>query len=375
MRFLWAAAFLLLFFFTGTTSPFKICIIPGMGGSKLYDPIRGRRIWPPDIAMRNLNDLNLCRDADGKIIIPPPAPVGSLDEIRIDTRSTYLLTKNVYYSGLIKRLEKDGHRVFALPYDFRYVHHPEYFYNLYKRFMTFFEQQYAVDKEPMVVVCHSLGGLVFHHFLASYAADTWTRKHIEKVYLVNVPLGGTPFSFYSIVDNIQHSREEMLLLSSAASAQILPFFTKRVKDLPLFGGFYMSFPIGKDPFFRKDGVWYDRSNMRHIFRRHDDVLEQLDLFQNYHEPYRVAGISIPHNIVYSSGHNTTVFIDADSKTFIKEDGDGLIPVSSLLWSEEKWSSDKNNSCVIHIPNMDHSRINNYEPFLRMISGKKDELVL
>jgi pimeloyl-ACP methyl ester carboxylesterase len=302
--------------------------------------------------------------------------VGSLDEIRIDTRSTYLLTKNVYYSGLIKRLEKDGHQVLALPYDFRYIHHPEYFYDLYKHFTTFFEQQYAIQQEPMVVVCHSLGGLVFHHYLTSHAADAWTRKHIEKVYFVNVPMGGTPFSFYSIIDNILHSREEMVMLSSAPSAQILPFFSKRVKDLPLFGGFYMSFPIGKDPFFRKNGISYDRSNVHHIFRRHDDVLEQLDLFQTYHEPYRVADISIPHNIVYSTGYNTTTFIDADTKKLIKGDGDGLIPVSSLLWPEKQWpSSERNKRHVIHIPNMDHSRINNHDPFLRMISRKKDELVL
>jgi hypothetical protein len=189
-------------------------------------------------------------------------------------------------------------------------------------------------------------------------------------------MGGTPFSFYSIIDNILHSREEMVMLSSAPSAQILPFFSKRVKDLPLFGGFYMSFPIGKDPFFRKNGISYDRSNVHHIFRRHDDVLEQLDLFQTYHEPYRVADISIPHNIVYSTGYNTTTFIDADTKKLIKGDGDGLIPVSSLLWPEKQWpSSERNKRHVIHIPNMDHSRINNHDPFLRMISRKKDELVL
>jgi hypothetical protein len=333
------------------TAPYKFCIVPGMGGSKLYNE-KNKKIWPPDNPLQ-LKELDLKFHQDGQLIIPTAEEVGNLDKIKIDSTASYLLTKNVYYSGMIKYLQNDKHDLSALPYDFRYTLYPKYYTSLYQKYKDFIEKQ----DEPLIMICHSLGGLVFHHFLSTFVDNAWINKHLRHIYFINVPFGGTPASFYTIIDHLNRN-----LQSSSNRSPIVSHLTRKIKNLHLFGGLYQTLPITARPFYQKDDMLINLHNMCDFLYKYPQVLENYKLFEKYHLPYRDNSINAPSTIIYCTGKNTTVFFDADNDLTSKLDGDGLIDIHSLTRYQI--------GNLIEIKGQDHSGVNNYTPLLKMISNIK-----
>ena len=353
-----------LLFFLFPVSTFKIIIVPGMGGSKIYND-KNYVIWPPDLSLK-LEDLNLHYSHENKkhrLLVPPVRKIGNIDDIRIDSPASFLITKNVYYSNMIKYLVSQGHDLFSLSYDFRYVLHKDYYEPLYQQFVEFFETN--GDTEPFLVVCHSLGGLIFHHFLSTYVNPSWYKRFIKKIYFVNVPWGGTPISFITIQDPILENRE----LEASASAYLLPFLNKKIKTMHLFDGFYLTLPVTENPFFRKGEIWYNTNNIHHLFKHKPKVQENYQLFQQDFLPIRKNRILVPHHLVSCLGKNTTVFMDHETRISLYGDGDGLLSKESLLLPHS-WGWDCGD---VRIPNMEHAKVNSYTPFLNMISENKDSI--
>jgi pimeloyl-ACP methyl ester carboxylesterase len=327
--------------------------MPGMGGSRLYNK-KHQQIWPPDLSLMNLKNLNIEFSQDGKMVIPSPHPVGNVNDVIIDNPATFLLTKNVYYKTKIKFLQNAGHQVFGFPYDFRFILHPEYYEPLYVKYLDFLKQK----NTRFIIVCHSLGGLVMQHFLALHEEAI---KYIEKIYFINVPWGGCPISFYTIYD---HAHPDVLKFAGPSS--LIKILNHRIKTMHLFSGFYASLPITEDSLIKKSNVVYSGTNYSMLIKQ-DFLYEKL--LDDYLKA-RKQDIRAPNNMIYSDGINTTFFFDMDKNITKQTNGDGVIPLSSLTFFETL-GYDTNS---IRIPNYEHSKINSYVPLLRMISNNKDELI-
>ena len=317
-----------------------------MGGSKIFNS-QNKKIWPPDNPLK-IKDLDLTVE-NGEIIIPKARKVGDLESIKIDSTTSYLLTKNVYYSTMIKKLTNDKHSLFALPYDFRFCVYPQYYESLYKEFQTFFELEFQKSQEPFIIICHSLGGLVFHHFLTNFVDESWISKHIQKIYFINVPFSGTDVSLFTILDNLYKNN-----LKGSNGTPIISKLSNKIKNLHLFGGLVQTLPLNID------------SNIENILENYPLAFENYQLFKNFHLPCRNNSLDIPIHIIYCSGKNTTVTYNSEKHSLITGDGDGLISKSSLEFPLRAWTRNKKIKYT-EIKGQDHSGVNSYMPLLEIIS--------
>lgn len=357
--------FLFTFFIIKIVIGYNIIIVPGMGGSVLYN-LKNKKIWPPDISI-NLKELNMNFDKNNDPNIETNINIGNILDIKIDNPTTFILTKNIYYSNLIKSLQNDKHNLYSFSYDFRYILFKNYQQILYKKFKNFIEEKFNND-EKLIIVCHSLGGLVLHHFLTTFVDEIWYKKFISKIYFVNVPFGGSSLSLYTIMDSIEKKNEKESL---SKNNQIVSVLNKKIKDLYLFSCFYMTLPISNEPILRKNDIWYNTRNMKDIFPYNAKINKMYELFENEHTLNRLNGINIETNIIYCIGKNTTSFLDYESGLSLSSDGDGLVTKNSMI-IPKLWKTNPN---LISVENMEHSNINNHLPFIRMISENKDKLIL
>ena len=98
-----------------------------------------------------------------------------------------------YFGHLVRALKDDGYiedvDLCAAPYDFRAILDPTY------RLSWFNDLQIAIEgqgaKAKCVVLCHSLGAVLFKWFLSTHVSAEWAHKHIDRFICVNAPFGGT----------------------------------------------------------------------------------------------------------------------------------------------------------------------------------------
>lgn len=339
---------------------YKIIIVPGLGGSVLYNENQ-KKIWPPDLKF-NFEELAMRYEKDTPIV-PKNIRVGNIQDINIDTPATFLFTKTSYYSTLISHLKNDYHTVFAFPYDFRYILYDSYHRLLYQKFKEFIEREEHKD-DPFIIVCHSLGGLVLHHFLTTFVHEDWYKRYISKIYFVNVPFGGSPLSLQAILNG--RIEDEPL----SKSNQILALLKKKIKNFHLYSCFYMTLSISNDPIYKKQNVLYSLENLDRLLAIDPRAMDMLTIFRKDHLPILARGINLPVNIVYSCGRNTTVFYDEDTGIQTSGDGDGIVPIDSLL-SPRLWET---KPALIRVEGLEHSKILSHLPFLRMVSANADRLI-
>jgi hypothetical protein len=339
---------------------YNYILVPGMGGSVLYNEVN-KKIWPPDLLM-NFNDLHFKFDENYNPILPKIDNIGNLNDVRIDSKFTYLFTKNTYYSTLIYELEKN-HNVYAFPYDFRFILIKKYYQTLFDEFNKFIE-----NKDDIIFICHSMGGLIIHDFLNNYIKSKYLKK-IKKIYYINVPFGGVPISFFAIYNSMIQNKE--VSFNTLVSSQLLPFLTNKIKYLHHFGGLYLCLPIYQDPIFRKNDKWYNSNHLDELFINDPICMSNYVLFKNYHLHNRLKSINLDQTIIYSTNLTTSIFLDYDTKNILTSEGDGLVPIQSLLFPK-KW---RYKPKFIEISNLEHSKINNYLPLIKMLSSSSDNLII
>lgn len=319
---------------------YPVIIVPGLGGSVLYNDV-GKKIWPP----YQIKDLEVPVDKDFRLQLPIVMPeVGKIEDICIDTLPVRLITKSTYYHQLIKRLQEKKRNVYALSYDFRFIHYKEYYE---KRFLQY--RQFFQDKENTVVICHSLGGLVFHFFLTRMDPN-WIRKHISKVIYMNVPFGGTANSFFTMVNRLDEKNEYL----GSSQTLLIPFIINKMKQFHFYGGIHMSMPLDTHvPIIRKNGSWYTTSDLSDIMKQNNQAMYNNFMEAESIRSIRNISVNCEQYLFISTGLNTTVFLDIDSKTYLYSDGDGLIPRKSLLYPIHHWTHKPQ---VFEFKNIEHSQI-------------------
>lgn len=336
-------SFAIFFLIMPFISSYHVVIIPGLGGSSLHESdMKKTRVWPPSPSIRPAKPIDIICHENGtcKSLIPlRTLDIGDKQGIRVDTTSTYVLTKNNFYYPLIKKLEEQNATVSAFPYDFRLINR----HHLYPEFKRFFESR----NESLTVVCHSLGGLVFHDFLVTQTDPQWQKKHISRVCFFNVPFGGSPEALFTLL----HNEFEKPLY--------IPLFHMYVRTLHHFEGLYWCLPIpGSDiPILRWNRTeWYSGSTIDSFFR-HLKLSICLRLYQQTaHQVliHRKKPIHVPSYIIYGRGINTTCFMDWKTKTCLYEDGDGTVPLSSLLLPKTFYFP--NQTTYVGITGMQHGRL-------------------
>lgn len=341
---------------------YRFIIVPGLGGSILYNQ-KSQKIWPPEIGFQPM-DLSI-QHYYHRHDLSTTGSIGDVDSIRIDNRAVYMLTKNTYYSKMIDVLSRNDNHVSAFPYDFRFIQYKEYHDLLFEEYKKYIEKEFKNEK--FILVAHSMGGLLMHHFLQFYVDKRWVNKHIGKIYYVNTPFGGCPTALFFLLDSIgkqvHNQNKDLLLFNNHVLWMMLS-----IHNIHLFGGLYVCLPMTKDPVARLHHRWIYPNDIASLFSddwsSHTYRLSRL-FFRN-----RVNSLlEIPQVVVYSTGKNTTVCMDYDNGYAMMGDGDGLVPTESLLFPQQ-WSRPP---LFVNIPNQDHSSINTYMPVLEMLSENRDNL--
>lgn len=341
---------------------YRFIIVPGLGGSILYNQ-KSQKIWPPEIGFQptDLSIQNYYHRHD----LSTTGEIGNAESIRIDNRAVYMLTKNTYYSKMIDTLSSNKkNTVNAFPYDFRFIQYQEYHEQLFHAYKRFIEKEY--DNEKFILVAHSMGGILMHHFLQFYVDKRWVSKYISKIYYINTPFGGCPTALFFLLDSmnkqLKSQNKDQLLFNHHILWMMLS-----IQNIFLFGGLYVCLPITKDPLLRLHQNWVYSKDIQNLLIN-DWSAHTYRLARPFFRR-RDQSVDLHQVVVYSSGRNTTVFMDYDNDHVIMGDGDGLVPIESLLYPQ-KW---KKQPTFVHVYGQDHSSINNHPPVLDMISENRDIL--
>lgn len=349
MQKLW---FLLLISLISTSRPYSVVIVPGFGGSVLYDQEKKTRIWPPYPSIRTSRALDVDCAGICKSVLPlTTLPLGDIEGIDVGTAFTYLLTKNGFYKPLIRKMQSQNATVTALPYDFRLIYpDSDYLYSWCVQVKTLLETR----RGPHSVVCHSLGGLLFHYFLTEYTTAEWQKKHISRVHYLNVPFGGSPEALMAILKNVLETPLQ------------IPFHNFVIPSFHFFAGLYWCLPLSTHPVLRFQEHWYTPRQLSNLFGRLKMpfstrmIKKCASLYQKRRQP-----IAVPSFVIFGSKINTTAFMDWDSKTCLYEDGDEVVPRSSLLYCQQ--FLDPKHTFYIEVEGMQHGKITDCVRLLSMLS--------
>jgi hypothetical protein len=341
--------YLLFGFFFIPIHMYSVVIVPGFGGSVLYDTQKKIRVWPPYPSIRTSRALDIdCQDVCTSVSPLTTLPLGDVDGIDVGTAISYLLTKNSFYKPLIRKIQTTTKAsVFALPYDFRLIFPgSDYFTQWCQDVKHFLE----THNERHILVCHSLGGLLIYRFLVTYTSAEWQRKYISRIYFLNVPFGGTPETVYAMLRNVLETPFQ------------IPFHNFIIPSFQYFAGLQWCLPHSSfsSPILRINGEWYTPKDMPTLFQKYDIRLYNRKLLAPC-EP-----LHIPSFVIYGSQLNTTSFMDWDSKVCLYEDGDKVVPRRSLLFCQE--FLDPESTFYIEVQGMQHGKITDCFPLITMLGS-------
>ena len=158
-----------------TESP--VLLFPGLGASRL---LKGtHNIYPPSFNQYIFHTKKWQKEMTENRNLTT-FPFGDKRGLDMSV-SLFSSNRNVYH-----RMIHQEPDIYPIPYDFRLVDKPEYMDELCHRLKTYIE----TFRKPVILMCHSSGGLVAHWFLHKQPL-TWRKQWIDSVVNINVPFGGT----------------------------------------------------------------------------------------------------------------------------------------------------------------------------------------
>lgn len=334
----------LLYFFQSMKRP--VYIIPGLGGSVIYNNITKNEIWPPTIQnvifSQNFLDKFSVSYQENKFVPNVPSSVGSVGDFKyINVVKNWMkpILRHDYFTSFyyyLKNKYSDRQSISGVPYDFRIVGNVDYRKNLYEDLKRDVERKVAETNRKVVFISHSLGGLLLHDFLLEQT-PLWNHNHVDKIITINCPYEGSVDALNAIIKNYVDK----------------PFLNK-INNLDTISGILWCIP---NPYtspskllFQNDTLTITSQNISQI------VSPQLWQRIEYHFDDSWKKMLSNHNVktfvIYSNYVNTRKCVDGSNincQTF----GDGLIDIDSLTFPRS-W----NNTELIAIPNMEHSVILN-----------------
>ena len=215
--------------------------------------------------------------------------------------------------------------VIGFPWDFRLILDPVIRLHVFELMYHKIESAVARTGKKVVLLGHSLGGVLIKWFLDGYAYRDWYEDHVERVVLINVPFGGTP------------NAVKALLIGDYYVPYFNQFF---VEELRHNSGIVMGLP-NELGYGVNDVFWYADEKKRSItMKDYMDPGEENVGFKLWHDLYRgnlpALGATnyLPATIINSIGIETPSCFWSKSirdtpYKVVCEDGDGIIPTRSL----------------------------------------------
>lgn len=333
-----------LYFFQSMRRP--IYIIPGLGGSVIYNNITKTEIWPPSISnvffpQPFLDKFSVSYE-NQKFVPNVPSSVGSIGNFKyISVVKNWMkpILRHDYFESFYHFLkgkysyEQD---ISGVPYDFRIIGNIEYRKELYNLLKVDIEKKVKETNRKVVFISHSLGGLVLHDFLLEQTPK-WNHNYIDKIITINCPYEGS-------VD----------ALNAILNKKVNKPFLNKIDYLDTISGILWCIP---NPYtspskvlFQNETTIITSQNMSKIVP--EEVWNRIE----YHFDDSLKKMTTSHNIksyiIHSNYIETNQCID-NSILECKTVGDGLIDINSLTYPK-RW----NNTELISIPNLDHSVVLN-----------------
>jgi hypothetical protein len=386
-----------------------VILLPGFGGSKLVNsngtcPFPPKRqMTPTPIAKKN-GFINLSvfeKDWEAKYRLKFDKQTGlSMDDnidvhdfggvegirnlcedcTHIDNVLSYVMKKEVinnaynykYFDTLVKCFERTGYVVgndlFGAPYDFRKIMIPEYLTSYFGKLKALIERSVETTGRKGVIVCHSIGCLIFYMFLVEYCDTDWKHKHIDKFISVAGPYGGSSIALKTLFSGLPR-----LNFLKDKYFSVIQNSTGMILALPNMLG-YAGDQI----------ILHDQSNRR-SYRVHDyfEVLPEVaqHVWVNdvqHHLQSLLKNTEVDTIFVTCTSHATDVrYTYSDiTKNLCKEPiiikncrGDSVIPRKSLLFHNKNRQLYPNYR-FIDVPNTEHTKILHTKQLLNII---KDNL--
>lgn len=246
-----------------------------------------------------------------------------------------------YFGQLCDMLHDIGYQtkvnLFGLPFDFRIVLDPRYRRHMFADFRKWIE--YAVERNKgrkAVVVCHSLGAILFKWFLTT-VPPSWTAMHVHEVIAIGAPTGGA----VNAVKVLQYGD------------YYVPFFHKIFRDeLRLNNGIIMCLPnryaFGEDDALlvekKGDGAAITLKSYAELAKTNDGFAIWRDLYEPHLETIVSTKVDVPVRIIITTSAVTDIqYRTRDLATQYPHDaivtyGDGVVPCASLLATRDLFTS-------------------------------------
>jgi hypothetical protein len=215
-----------------------IVIIPGFGGSLLvnakhptktlfkkqviYNRWLNIHPYSPSYMMQWKEDMHCELDISHHRIIGyknynpdiQPYDVYGIDGIQNLVGDFELLTKphqdaleNMfhyrYFYQINQLLLKENYvpkdNLIGFPWDFRIILDPSFRAKTFSSLLQKIEETARKHQQKVVILTHSLGGVIFKWFLEDYTNHKWCDKYIDKFVLMNAPFGGTPSAVKAVL--------------------------------------------------------------------------------------------------------------------------------------------------------------------------------
>lgn len=343
-----------LWFMFQTFSPPPIFIIPGLGGSIIYNKITKEEIWPPKIQSMLYSDIFLSNfnvTYKNKEFIPNTpsevGPIGDTKHIKVVRNWMIPFIKHNYFHTFLNffHLKYPRYEIQSIPYDFRIIANKNVRLELYDKMQKSIETKVSHENKKAVIIAHSLGGLVLHDFLHQQT-PLWKTQNIDKIITINTPYIGSIKAL------------AILLGKGQLSIPIV----KKIDYIKNISSFLWLIP---NPNFYVDRVLDNEKNITIVSIR-DLLGEELWERVQYHfnDEFKNIGIQndVQTHIIYSSNIPTQKYLNKDSQ--ISVDGDGLIDSNSLTFPRT-WKNQK----LVHLypmKNYDHTIILNSPELMQLL---------
>ena len=355
-----------------------ILLIPGMGASRLFIrgepsrfnefPDKKRQIYPP--SMQNF----ICHFNEWKSHMMESK--GSLTTMGFGDKNALTLTTESslfsFFGSSFNKYEQilKQPNTFAIPYDFRRVDECAYMNDFSTKLCKYIES----FGKPVILMCHSTGGLLVHWILHQQTKE-WKDKWVDKVICVNVPFGGV----VAALDNcVRHDTNINILIgrdvfqSFGASIWNLPNskYLKNIlevdeEDVVDYLEYFKFYDIKRRWNCNKDMIdTFSKATdveTHIVYSTKDDHENESENESKYieHEDVEIETIiahELEHMLCKILLKNTPVGLRVcDGKVSIKYGkGDGVVSLDSLL--VPRFWEDQSRVTFHHIPKYEHSSI-------------------
>lgn len=291
-----------------------IVLVPGIGGSKLYDCTGSRceDVWVTDDRSKYQSLIGYARDISY-----------SSHNYGLDGICTFSLLgcRYDYMGSLIDDLHNlgyvDGETLFALPYDWRLsLYHTDHMRRLHL----------LVERHHPIVIAHSMGGLVVQEYFRLHP-----QNMIYKFYAVGTPfkgVGGNLLKGFIKGYNMENPYlsldvSKAIIRNSYSSYWLL---TSTMRDPPTING---KVPV---TYLSENGYLID-----------DHIVSPT--------PVKIADTQVYY--VVSEDQQTAYSYQQGADTFTYVDGDGTVPYESAVHHAEHGQEYAN---IIKVPRGDHMSI-------------------